>query len=304
MWVELDQFIHYLTNERLYSTHTIVAYRNDISQFLSFAEKATLQERIEPSEVDTRLIRQFLGNLLKLGLRKRTITRKLSAIKAFFRYLFRNQIIEKNPASILSGPRADEQLPTVISLEQARQLMMLPADDTLRGLTERAMLELLYGCGLRLGELLNLKHQQIDFSNEVIRVLGKRRKERIIPLGSYAAAALKAYIKRRDEEAALPLDRHQVFYTEKGRPFYPLAVQKMVKKYLGELSEQRGLSPHVLRHTFATHLLDSGADLFAVKELLGHESLSTTQIYTHVSMERLKTVYRQAHPRADKPQEP
>ncbi len=298
MWLELDQFLHYLKNERLYSDYTLEAYRNDLAQFIEFAERKNNDQTVEPEEVKTLLIRTFLGHLLKLGLQKRSITRKLSAIKSFFKYLFRNELIQVNPATIVSGPRLDRRLPVVLSMEQARQVMTLPPDDSFEGLRDRAILELLYGSGLRLGELLALTLEKVDFASELIRVMGKRQKERLLPLGTYARRALETYLTARESEIGRPKANSVVFVNSRGEALYPLAVQKMAKAYMQELSEQRGLSPHVLRHSFATHLLDNGADLFAVKELLGHESLSTTQIYTHVSMERLKDVYRQAHPRA------
>jgi tyrosine recombinase XerC len=299
MWVELDQFLHYIKNQRQYSRLTIEAYRNDLSQFIEYAEDKH-NRSINAQEVDALLIRNFLGHLLKLGLEKRSIARKLSATKSFFRYLFRNGIIMINPASAVTAPKKEHKLPTVLSIEQARKLMDLPPGDTFEGLRDRAILELMYGSGLRLSETLNLRQENIDFPGEYIRVLGKRNKERILPLGSYAQKALKEYLKIRSEEIEHFEDPSLVFVSIKGKRLYPLAVQSMTKEYMAQLSEQEHLGPHVLRHTFATHLLDRGADLLVVKELLGHESLSTTQIYTHVSMERLKKVYRQAHPRADK----
>jgi len=300
MWVELDQFLHYIKNQRQYSDLTIEAYRNDLSQFIEFAANNHGRRTIDAQDVDTLLIRNFLGHLLKLGLEKRSIARKLSAVKSFFKYLFRNEIIMINPASVVMAPKKDYKLPTVLSIDQARKLMELPPNDTFEGLRNRAILELLYGSGLRLGEILNLRKEDVDLSGGYVRVLGKRNKERILPLGSYSKKALIDYLKIRAEEIKDFKDPSVIFVNVKGNKLYPLAVQNMTKKFMMQLSEQEHLSPHVLRHTFATHLLDQGADLLVVKELLGHESLSTTQIYTHVSMERLKKVYRQAHPRADK----
>lgn len=300
MWVELDQFLHYIHNQRQYSDYTIEAYRNDLSQFIEYAERHHQNRTTSATDVDAYLIRNFLGFLLKSGLEKRSIARKLSAVKSFFRYLLRNGIVMANPALAVSGPKKDRKLPTVLSIDQARKLMELPPDDSFAGLRDRAILELLYGCGLRLGEILNLQQRNVDFSNEYLRVLGKRKKERLIPLGTYAKKALLAYLEARRETVKHSEDPQTIFVNEAGEKLYPLAVQNMAKRYMMQLSEQEHLSPHVLRHTFATHLLDRGADLLVVKELLGHESLSTTQIYTHVSMERLKTIYRQAHPRANK----
>ncbi len=300
MWVELDQFLHYIKNQRQYSSYTIEAYRNDLAQFIEYSEDASENQQILSFSANSSHIRNYLGHLLKLGLQKRSIARKLSAIKSFFRYLHRNGVIAQNPSTVVTAPKKDRKLPTVLSIEQARKLMELPPEDTLEGVRDRAILELLYGCGVRLGELLNLLIENIDFSNDFIRVLGKRKKERLLPLGSYAKKALENYLKIRSEEIKYFENPAVVFVNKKGKVLYPLAVQKMTKKYMATLSEQAHLSPHVLRHSFATHLLDKGADLLVVKELLGHESLSTTQIYTHVSMDHLKKIYRQAHPRADK----
>lgn len=300
MWVDLDQFLQYLQYQRRYSGHTVISYQNDISQFISFAETKLESGKIHPREVDTDLIREFLAALLKNELDRRSIARKLSALKSFFRYLQSKGVTPVNPAAVLSAPKQQKKLPTVLSISEARALMEKPPGDTFEGLRDRAILELLYGSGLRLSELLTLTKTQIDWENEQIKVLGKRQKERILPLGSYARKALRQYLDFRKKELKEFENQSTVFLSKKGKPLYPLAVQKMTRRYMEILSEQEHLSPHVLRHTFATHLLDQGADLLVVKELLGHESLSTTQVYTHVSMDRIKKIYRQAHPRSAK----
>ncbi len=300
MWVELDQFLHYITYQKRYATHTIVSYQNDLSQFIEFIEISCDGHTALPKAVQNSDIRSFLGFLLKSDMQKSSIARKLSTIKSFFRYLQRSNVIDVNPALVVTAPKKDRRLPTVLSIDQARKLMELPPEDTFEGLRDRAILELLYGTGMRLNELLELRIEKVDFANELLRVKGKRNKERMIPLGAFAQKGLKNYLKIRNEEVKHLADPSLIFVSKKGKRLYPLAVQKMTKKYMAQLSEQAHLSPHVLRHCFATHLLDNGADLLAVKELLGHENLSTTQIYTHVSMDRLKQVYRQAHPRAIK----
>jgi len=300
MYVEMNDFIRYLENVRRYSQNTILSYQNDLSQFIQHLQED--DKDIQPHHIDVRHIKNFLSYLLSLGLQRRSITRKLSTIKSFFRYLFRHGVIESNPAAVVQAPKVGKRLPTVLSIEQARKLMTLPPGNTFEGLRDRSILELFYGCGLRLSEILDLTWQKIDLAGDSIRILGKGQKERLVPLGSFAKAALRAYKEKRGEHISkLEIEADtELFLSKKGKKLYPLAVQKMVRKYMEQLSEQDKLSPHVLRHTFATHLLDRGADLFAVKELLGHASLSTTQIYTHVSMERLKQVYSQAHPRATK----
>jgi len=296
----MNDFIRYLENVRRYSQNTILSYQNDLSQFIQHLQED--DKDIQPHHIDVRHIKNFLSYLLSLGLQRRSITRKLSTIKSFFRYLFRHGVIESNPAAVVQAPKVGKRLPTVLSIEQARKLMTLPPGNTFEGLRDRSILELFYGCGLRLSEILDLTWQKIDLAGDSIRILGKGQKERLVPLGSFAKAALRAYKEKRGEHISkLEIEADtELFLSKKGKKLYPLAVQKMVRKYMEQLSEQDKLSPHVLRHTFATHLLDRGADLFAVKELLGHASLSTTQIYTHVSMERLKQVYSQAHPRATK----
>jgi integrase/recombinase XerC len=294
----MDQFLHYLRYQRKYSDHTMESYRNDLTQFVEFLEGLRGRNHVSLKTVETNHIKDFLGHLLMLGLEKRSIARKLSSIKSLFRYFLREGFIQENPSAVIASPKLDRRLPVIIDMNQAGKLMELPSVDTFVGIRDRAILELLYGAGLRLNELLTLQLHNLDFSADTIRVTGKRNKERIVPMGSKAKVSLKRYLEIRGR--VLGSSSPIVFVNQKGRPLYPLAVQKMVKQYMSKLSEQEHLSPHVLRHAFATHLLDKGADLFAVKELLGHESLSTTQIYTHVSTERLKRVYQQAHPRAEK----
>jgi tyrosine recombinase XerC len=296
----LGDFLQYLSDQKRYSENTVIAYRTDLEQFFKFVQSALNTDTPSLTHINNRLIRDYLGHLLKSGFSKRSIGRKLSAIKSFFKYLQRNRKIHKNPVQAVSAPKKNRLLPTAISIEQARKLMELPPTDTFEGLRDRAILELFYGSGIRLGELLNLRINQLDLTNDQFRVVGKRQKERIVPLGSHAKSALMRYLEKRNEEIKNFEDPSIIFVSRKGRKLYPLAVQKMTKKYLSQLSEQSHLSPHVLRHTFATHLLDQGADITVVKELLGHENLSTTQVYTHVSKEHLKKVYLTAHPRADK----
>jgi integrase/recombinase XerC len=299
MWTEIDQFLHYLEFQRKYSEHTLESYQNDLTQFAEFLENKMKQNHVLPKYVETNHIKDFLGYLLMMGLGKRSIARKLSSIKSFFRYLIKNEIIKKNPAVIVTSPKLESRLPIIIDIKQASKIMELPSSSTFEGIRDRAILELFYGAGLRLSELCSLLIENINFETNTIRVMGKRRKERVLPMGSYIKETLKKYLKLRGN--IKPTTNNSIVFVDKnGKPLYPLAIQRMVKKNMSKLSEQEHLSPHVLRHAFATHLLDKGADLFAVKELLGHESLSTTQIYTHVSTERLKKVYKQAHPRAER----
>jgi integrase/recombinase XerC len=297
MWIKLNQFLKYLQYQRKYSDHTIESYRTDLLQFLKYIN-ASQRKNLAPEQIGPAHIREFLGQLLYTGLEKSSIARKLSSIKSFFRYLHRQGIVKENFAKIISAPKPDRRLPVIIDVNKANKLMELPPSNTFEGIRDQTILELFYGTGMRLSELLSLKFENIAIETETIRVTGKGKKQRLIPIGINLKRRLLQYIAARERKFPALKNNGFIFTRKSGKPFYSLAVQKMVKKYLSQLSEQDKLSPHVLRHTFATHLLDNGADLFAVKELLGHESLSTTQIYTHVSVERLKKVYHQAHPRA------
>jgi len=294
----LKNFLQYLQTERLYSELTIRSYEIDLVQFLQFLETSLGTGKVDPKRVDKENIHKYIEELFICGLNKKSISRKLSTIKSFFRYLQRINVIEKNPVANIHSPKLDKSLPVVINEEEIRRVMQLPPENDWEGLRDRAILELFYGCGIRLSELLKLQWKQIHFKDHYIIVEGKRGKQRVLPVGQFAMDALQRYRDKKTEIAGDQLSSPNIFVTMKGKPLYPLAVQNMVKKYLQKVSEQDHLSPHVLRHSFATHLLDRGADLLAVKELLGHSSLSTTQIYTHVSMDRLKSVYRKAHPRS------
>ncbi len=294
----LQNFTAYIRQERRYSSHTVRSYQTDLNQFIDYIETEFGLDKVNPQQVDNRHIRSFIEQLFIYGLEKRSIARKLSAIKSFFKYLQRMDMVRQNPVRHIQTPKLEKKLPVVLDENHIRKLMDVPPEDTFEGLRDRAILELFYGCGLRLAELINLKMKQIHLKDHYIIVEGKRNKERILPLGEFAADALRNYLNVRREIISRYGNTSHIFISKKGKSLYPLAVQNMVKKYLEQVSEQEHLSPHVLRHTYATHLLDRGADLLAVKELLGHSSLSTTQIYTHVSMDRLKNVYRKAHPRS------
>jgi integrase/recombinase XerC len=300
MWNELTNFLHYLKAERRYSEHTVKSYQIDLSQFIQYLEDQILKSKVRPLSVDKKYIRCFIEELYVYGLNKRSISRKLSAIKSFFKYLQRIREIEHNPVADIHSPKLDKPLPTVLDEKEIQKLMDLPDQSKFSGIRDRAILELFYGCGVRLSELIQLKMKQIQLTNHYIIVEGKRNKERVLPIGGKAAEALRKYLESREQIIKEKRSFELVFLSPKGNALYPLAVQQMVKKYLQRISEQDHLSPHVLRHTYATHLLDRGADLLAVKELLGHSSLSTTQIYTHVSMDRLKSVYHKAHPRSER----
>jgi integrase/recombinase XerC len=243
-------------------------------------------------------IRNFLASLIESGSAPRTVARKLACLKSFFRYLRAHEIIRTNPALAIATPRLDKRLPRVIDEEAMTRLMEQPDRTTPLGARDAAILELLYSTGIRLSELIGLRMQDVDDENRTIKVRGKGSKDRIVPFGAPAARALDTYRSRREHLALRQPVPDNVFLTVRGFRMNPKGVNVLVGDYIGRVSEIEKKSPHVLRHTFATHLLDHGADLRAVKELLGHESLSTTQIYTHVSIDRLRAVYAQAHPKA------
>ncbi|MFI5250941.1 MAG: site-specific tyrosine recombinase/integron integrase [Bacteroidota bacterium] len=289
----IKNFLIYLRIERNYSPHTISSYEDDLLQLNDFLKRHFTSEQIDPAAIDNITLRLFLGDLRENGLEVKSIARKLAATRSFFKYLEKKGILTQNAALNVISPKLPKKLPSFLDESAIEKMMMLPDLKTEEGLRDRAILEILYGAGIRLAELINLSPHDVDFRNNTIRVLGKGRKERIIPLGSRAKEAVRAY----RQSATKPSDE-ALFLSSRGGKLYPKGVYRIIQKYIGLVSEIEKKSPHVLRHTFATHLLNRGADLQAVKELLGHESLSTTQLYTHVTLDRLKHIYRQAHPKA------
>ncbi|MBU1487825.1 tyrosine recombinase XerC [bacterium] len=295
----LKSFLDYLEIEKNYSTNTLRSYENDLKKFEEFLKKET-SERVglEKGEIDRFLIRKYLAYLRESGLEKKTISRRLSTLRSFFRFLIREGEIKDNPALLISAPKMEQRLPSHLNLPEINELIALPDEKKLLGLRDRAILEVLYGCGLRVSELIGLSLSNIDILLESLMVLGKGRKERIVPIGSYAKAALREYLEKRSRLIKAGEREEALFLNNRGRRLTTRGVEFIINRYVHRLSVVKKVSPHTLRHTFATHLLDGGADLRAVQELLGHKLLSTTQIYTHVTTERLKKVYDRAHPRA------
>ena len=283
--------------ERDLSPHTLAAYRTDLEQFANWARRSGVETL---DGVDRRLLRRYVAYLGKRGYARRSIGRKTSALRAFFAWAVGREVIETNPAAGLSVPKLDRPLPKVLKAAEAARLCVLPPDDDPVGLRDRAVLELLYGCGLRVSELCGLAIDDVDLTSSAVSVLGKGRKERRLPLGKAAARAVEAYLSEA-RSALLAAARSgeaptALFLNVRGRPMGPRTVRSALAKYVRY--DGGSASPHTLRHSFATHMLDNGADLRVVQELLGHSSLATTQIYTHVSTERLRTAYEQSHPRA------
>lgn len=285
-------FCRYLDTERNVSPHTLAAYKRDLEQMAAFVmlEK---DESVTVADVDHLLLRRYLA-LLGKNTKKSSIGRKLAAIRSFFRYLVRNGIVVKNPAELISTPKKENRLPFHLDIDQVTALVEAPAEDQKYVLRDRAILEMLYSCGLRVSELTGLNVGELDLSGGMVRVMGKGGKERIVPVGSRAVTAVQDYLAGRGELAG----SGPLFLNTRGQRINRRSVARIVDSHVLQIAAFKRISPHVLRHTFATHMLEGGADLRAIQELLGHASLSTTQKYTHVGIDRLMEVYDKAHPKA------
>lgn len=297
----IEEFLDYLRRERNYSRNTILAYDDDLAQFGAFLRKHFSTADVEMTAVDQLTIRLFLGDLLERGASRRSSARKLAAVRSFFRFLLRRKYLGTNPALNVVTPKMPRRLPVVLDEPSVTRIMEAPDPKTADGARDRAILEILYGTGIRLGELIGLNRESVDLRNDTVKVLGKGSKQRLVPLGRKAKDALLLYLRVRNSRPAAAVavdDARALFLSSRGKRLYPKGVYLIVTKYIRAVSEIEKKSPHVLRHTFATHLLSRGADLQAVRELLGHASLSTTQLYTHVTVDRLKRIYNQAHPRS------
>jgi integrase/recombinase XerC len=298
----LDDYLRHIEDGRQLSPHTVAAYRRDLTQFRTWLD--TQREEWEWAGVDRLDLRSYLGYLNRRGLARRTVARKLSAIRSFYRWLHREDVVDANPARTLRTPRAGRKLPAWLTRSDVDRMFALAenraAEGGFRGARDLAILETFYATGMRVSELQGLSPRDADLLGDQVKVRGKGRKERIVPLGTAAVRALRRYETRRAEvlAAAGSPDRDALFVSANGRRLSTRRIQDIVQEFLDAIADEGELSTHSLRHSFATHLLDAGADLMAVKELLGHASLSTTRIYTHTSKERLKQVYRDAHPRA------
>ncbi|MFQ5824641.1 MAG: site-specific tyrosine recombinase/integron integrase [bacterium] len=291
----IDKFIQHLRLEKNASDFTLKAYKTDLCQFVQFLDDTNIQEITKKS------LRSFLALLFQGGLKATTVNRKLASLRSFFKFVCLQEIIDTNPTLNLGFLKTTKNLPSFLSYETIMTALEFPDINTIDGLRDRVILELFYGTGIRLRELVGLNLDDIDFSNGLVKVMGKGSKQRLIPLGKVTAKFVKEYMDKR-KKFLISLDSSQeaLFINLKGNRISPRQVQSIVKKYLQLASDKNKAYPHILRHSFATHLLEEGADLLAVKELLGHSCLSTTQVYTHLTAERLKEIYKQAHPRADK----
>jgi integrase/recombinase XerC len=303
----IAEFLEFLATERQDSLHTVKGYGRDLESFGRFCDEYYgASSRWDWAQVDRLALRSFMGEMARRGLSKRSIARAISALRAFYRFLNSRHGLAVNPASAVRLPKLDRKLPAVLDRAQVDLMFefaeSLAQEGGFRGSRDLAMLELFYATGMRLSELASLDVRSIDVVSGQVRVRGKGKKERVLPIGDHASHAVRRYYGDRDAllagMAAGRADRRAVFLSTSGKRLSPRGGQHIVAQFLRKLDESSGFRLHSLRHSFATHLLDAGADLRAVQELLGHASLSTTQVYTHTSVERLKRVYDQAHPRA------
>jgi tyrosine recombinase XerC len=282
----IEKFIRYLEIEKNYSQHTILNYKLDLGDFGNFLGGQELEK------VDYLALRKYLAALKEKNLSSRSVGRRLSALRSFFKFLTREGFLKTNPILTISSPKLDKHLPQFLTEDEAARLIesALPKDE--RGLRDRAILETFYSTGIRIGELAGLNIEDIDFIGCIIKVMGKGRKERIVPVGDKAAATVRDYLDKRKKQS------EALFLNKNGKRITTRGIRNIVGKYIRIAGIKQGVSPHTLRHSFATHLLNRGADLRSVQELLGHVNLSTTQVYTHLTTDRLKSVYDKAHPRA------
>jgi tyrosine recombinase XerC len=285
----IEKFMRYLEIEKNYSAHTILNYKLDLEDFKKFAGDTQLEK------IDYLTLRKYLAVLKEKHLGTRTVGRRLSALRSFFRFLTRDGYLKANPTLSLSSPKLEKHLPQFLTENEAAKLIESAFAKNERdemGLRDRAILEAFYSTGMRISELVGLDVERVDFISGIVKVMGKGKKERIVPIGDQAISAIRKYLEKRKKQT------ETLFLNKNGKRITTRGVRGIVKKYIRTAGIKQGVSPHTLRHSFATHLLNRGADLRTVQELLGHANLSTTQIYTHLTTEKLKSVYDKAHPRA------
>ena len=298
----IETYQKYLKNEKNYSDNTIISYKNDLNQLFSFIKEYKLLRKNGIKYIDHQIMRKFIVYLKEKKYSKRSISRKVSTARSFFKFLHKKEIIEVNPTLNLITPKIDKKLPYFLYLQEIDKLIETPPRNKLSGIRDRAILEILYGTGIRVSELTNLNIDDIDFNEKIIKVLGKGSKERILPLSNPVIKAMQEYIEKRylfnRNKFDKTINKNALFLNRFGGRLTARSIRRIIIKYIKIAGLNKKLSPHVLRHSFATHLLGGGADLRSVQELLGHKSLSTTQIYTHITKERLKEIYQKSHPRS------
>ncbi len=291
----LETFLNHLALEKGLSDNTLLSYRVDIDRYLNFLKQRNIRD---VESIDTHIIQDYTELLEKLGLSASSVARNFSAIRTFHKYLVLENFTDKNPTELLETPRLERKLPDVLSIDEVITILETPDAETPPGVRDRAILETLYGAGLRVSELINLKLENVFFEEEVLRIIGKGNKERIVPVGSEALHWIKMYLGTTRPLVAKGLEsRSQVFLNRFGKPFSRMGIYNVVRKYVDMTTIAKRVYPHIFRHSFATHLLENGADLRAVQEMLGHSDISTTQIYTHITRQYLKEAYKTYHPR-------
>lgn len=282
----IEKFLRYLEIEKNASSHTILNYKLDLEDFSVFLKE------LEIEKVDYLFVRRYLAHLKEKNLGGRSISRKLSALRSFFRFLIKEGYCHANPTDAITSPKQAKTLPKFLTEADVVKLIEAPNPDTLKGLRDRAIFETLYSTGIRISELVSLTEDRVDFIGGTIKVLGKGKKERILPIGERALRAIRHYLEARKKISSI------IFLNKNYQPLGSRGIRKVLDQYIHQVSLREHVSPHTFRHSFATHLLNRGADLRSVQELLGHANLSTTQIYTHLTTDKLKAVYDKAHPRA------
>jgi len=298
----INSYISFLKNEKNYSSNTIISYKSDLLQLLNYLKDYKIIKRNNIQYINRSIMRKYIVYLKKCDYSVRSICRKISTTRSFFKFLSREDIVDINPTINLITPKIGKKLPSFLYLEEINKLIETPPEHTIFGIRDRAILELLYGTGMRVGELVNLNIHDIDLYEKIVRVFGKGSKERILPLGNPGIKAVQEYLTGRNifrkNISINKNDPDALFLNRFGGRLSARSIRRIIIKYMKIAGLNKKISPHVLRHSFATHLLGGGADLRSVQELLGHESLSTTQIYTHITKERLKAIYKKSHPRS------
>ena len=288
------RFIKYLRFEKRLSENTVISYETDLNQFLSFYKEYSTSQKIE--KVDKRTIRSWIVKLSLSNLSAKSINRKIASLKSFFKFLVKRDLIKKNPSSHVTSLKTDQKIPAFIKEKDINFLFKnIDVKEDCTGQRDLLILELLYGTGIRISELINIKISDINFAKKEIKVVGKRNKERIIPMHNNAIYQTKKYLQLAEKEG---YENQYLLITKKGEKIYPMLINRIVKKHLSTLINSKKYNPHLLRHTFATHILNKGGDLNSIKDLLGHSSLAATQVYTHNSIEKLKETFNSSHPRA------
>jgi len=290
----IKSFVDYLRLEKRYSNHTLKAYKTDLFLLSNYLKNTYQTELLN---VNHNMIRSWLVEELKKGNSPRTVNRKITTLKSFFKYLLKENIVKIDPTLRISSTKTSKKIPSFVSQDEMQKLLdHHHYDEGYAGVRDKLMVEIFYSTGIRLSELIQLKLKYVDFSNEQLKVLGKRNKERIIPITKELIKSLNIYLEERKK--LIPIDKAYLLLTEKGEKLNPSLVYKRINQLISSVTSLKKTSPHILRHTFATHMLNNGADLNVIKELLGHANLSATEVYTHNSVEKLKKIFNNAHPRA------